>query len=241
MAEFAFVDLLPEILSAAPGVNDPAVMRSARLAARYFCKTTDFLRIENEPLIDIVTGVATYAIPADTQDPVRPTLRALEVWLGDQQVEHRSSDQLDRESFAPRENQPWSVGHSGLTYSSVNTPWRLAVEYPSRYYFQDTPSSIRLVGIPDQDVAEALRIVSSVQPGITADSIDISIVDNWYEILVKGTKAYVLQMPQKSWTNQALGMKLQREFEADVGAVLDQVTAGFAANSQAVGHVRAYP
>lgn len=240
MAEYSFSDLMPEITPVAPGINDPAVIRCARLACRYFCKETDLLRMESAP-VDIVSGTATYTIPEDTATPKRVIVRALEVWLGDQQIEHRTADQLDREQGAPRENQPWSVGHSGLTYSSVNTPWRLAVEYPSRFYFQEMPNTIRLVGIPDQDAPGALVIVSSIQPGITADSIDETLIGNWYEVLVKGTQAYVLQMPQKPWSNLKLGMKLMAEFEREVSVAVDNQTAGFAANSQAVGHVRAYP
>jgi hypothetical protein len=123
----------------------------------------------------------------------------------------------------------------------VVPPWRLAEEYPPRFFHQERTNTVRLVGIPDQDVPAALKIVSSVQPSVTAVSVDDYIINNWYEVLVLGTKAHVLQMGQKPWTDVNRGLDLQAQFQVAAEDALAEIVSGFATNDHVVGHVRAYP
>lgn len=239
MAEFYFLDLLGEVAPDLPGVTEPAVVRAARQAARYFCAKTDVLRIETDPRLDVVSGTHTYAITPDTLG--RVIVRALEVWVGTDKLVHRSSDQLDRESDAPREHRLQAWGESSITYSYLGQPWQEATGYPPKYYFQERPETIRLVEIPDQDVSATLLVKSSVKPGLADESVDQLVVDNWYETLVLGTRGYLRKMRQKPWTDVNLGLAEEAEFEGQVENVVNERVAGFADQDHAVGRVRAYP
>lgn len=236
--EYDFADLFPEVAPDVAGVTEAAVIRCARLATRYFCRETGFLTIESQ-LLNLVADQATYQIPADALG--RPIVRALEVWVNGDQLEHRSADQLDRESDYPTILEPKIVGTGNLTYNTFNNPWRTATGFPPQFYHQDKPNTVRIVRIPDQAATAALRIVSSVQPALAHLSVDDYLINNWYEILVVGTKAELFKMPQKPWSDAAKGARLEAQFLAETATVLAAAVAGYASNDHVVGHVRSYP
>lgn len=238
MAEYEFASLLPEVQADVPGVNEPAVIRCARNAVRYFCDRTGFLKYA-PAAVDIVADQHTYEIPADSAG--RIICYATEVWVDGQLITHRSADQLDREQGSPRERDNWTIGIGSLTYNSLNRNWRTETEYPPKYWHQDEPNTVRLVGIPDQASTGGLIIKAALKPAAAHRSVDEAIVNNWYEVLVLGTKAGALLLQQKSWSNPNLGATYQAAFEAEVERVAGDATAGFAQQSHVIGHVRAHP
>ena len=238
MAEYEFANLLPEVQADVPGVNEPAVIRCARIAVRYFCERTGLLRYE-PAAIDIAADQHTYTIPPDPEN--RTLCYATEVYVDGKLLVHRTADQLDREIGSPRERDNFTIGVGSLTYNSLNRDWRTEREYPPKYWHQDTPQTVRLVGIPSAPSTGGLLIKAALKPAAAQRSVDDSLIDNWYEVIVQGTKAAALLIPQKPWSNASLGATYQAAFEAEVERVAGDVTAGFAQNSHVVGHVRAYP
>lgn len=238
MADFQYIDFLPEIAADVPGVNEPALVRCVRKAVRYFCDQTGLLTY-TFPAIDIVSGEPTYVLPAAPNAQVITVLD--EVFVGDQLLVHRSSDQLDREQDVPPERNAYNLGMGGLVYNTETHPWRTLTEYPPRFFFQETPQSLRLVGIPDQDAADALLVTACLKPSAVSLAVDATLIDNWYETIALGAKAYLLQTRQKAWTDIKEGVTRQLQFETLVAELRGQQAAGFGKNDHVIGHVRAYP
>ena len=245
MAEFNFIDLMPEIAPHVEKVTEPAIIRCVRKAARHFCERTGLLTIETDPYINIVSGTHTYTITPDAAS--RTIVRAEEVWIGSvsatnpRKLVRRSRDQLNREYGMPKEYLIGTRGNGSLTTRLTVDPWETETEYPPRYFFQPTATTVRLVGIPNQAETAALRIVSSVKPSLADTSVDDSIINNWYETIVLGALAYLYLEPQKSYSNGNLGLKYEQQFMSKTEDAVAEEVSGFEDNDHVVGHVRTYP
>lgn len=234
-----YIDLVAEINSYVPQVLEPVAIQQIRKAVREFCKTTEYLKIESSPKLDMVAGQPSYQVadPAGTN-----IVRVLEVWDDDEKLHHKSSDQFDRE--VNDSNASRTIIFSTKSLAEVSTffgdPWE-SQEGEPRYFFSERPSTFRLVPIPETSKTALLKVVVSVQPSRTSTGVDDFIIDNWYESIIDGALAYLYEIPKQVWTDKVLMRMYRDKFDLSMGKAHADRVAGFEDNDHVVGRTRAYP
>lgn len=204
-----FSDFLPAILVDVPGCPDVAVEREIRNAAIQLCRRSLCWRQQLNP-VQVLANVSGYTLNS-------PQLEARVIKIYDAILTTPSASPL----FAPdmQQLQPRTV----QWLDAQNPSWRypqaqLTSNYqymPPQYYTQDDPSQILLAGVPAMD--GTLTILASLVPLMTSTGIDSWVAEQHYEAIVHGTKARLMAIPQKPWTDFNLAAWHSGEFDKAIG------------------------
>lgn len=234
----ALTAFYPRVMPYCPGVPEPFVDQKALDVVRDFCFRTIALREEVTP-IDVVAATHTYTLTPVTAN--REVLGIIDARYDDNPMFPLSVDRLNLqwpESVA-RLNQIFA---SNFPYDGINTDsWETLISTTPRYYYQPTPSQIRLVGIPDTAFTAGLKVLIAIRPSTAAIEVDDWLYARYYEQLAFGIISRLLEMPKKDWTDFAAAAYYKAQYEAAVSKAHGDIIRSFSRNEQAVHRVTAQP
>ena len=84
-----------------------------------------------------------------------------------------------------------------------------------KYFYFDDSSSYDIIICP-MTIGDIINAVFAVTPTLDATYVDTILYDTWLEALVAGSKAKLLLMPKKSWTDPQLANLYMKEYRTGV-------------------------
>lgn len=94
---------------------------------------------------------------------------------------------------------------TSLSLLDLNSPgWRDRVDTTPTAYYMDTDDSIRLVGIPAEDMDDALEVHVALKPLRSSKEIPDFLFEDWAEIIAHGTLAKLHAMSNRTWADPSV-------------------------------------
>lgn len=91
---------------------------------------------------------------------------------------------------------------TSLAQLDDTTPgWRERQDKEPGAYYMDTEDSIRLVGIPSEDMEDALEVHVALKPERSAKEVPDFIYEDWAEIIAHGALAKLHAMSSRTWAD----------------------------------------
>ena len=218
MATTLFSDFLPAILVDVPGCPDVAVEREIRNAAIQLCRRSLCWRQQLDP-VQVFANIGGYTMDS-------PQFEARVIKIYDVILTTPSADPFaspDVRQLSPKTPQALDAASPGWRYpqSATTNPYLL----PTNWYTQDDPSQILLAGMPAMN--GSLTILASLAPLMTSTGIDSWVAEQHYEAIVHGTKARLMAIPQKPWTDFNLAAWHSTEFDKAIGSANAEAAQAF--------------
>ena len=181
---------LPEVMIDLPGVPEPLAIHHIRNAAMQFCEET---RLWSEYLdaISVQANEGEYTLDGPQHTNVVDILSAS--FNGSPLGGPFSESELDKKRPGWREEtgaQPFLCAKKG--------------------------NLIRLIPIPTEAAANALRAAVAVKPALTAHEGPDFLLADWHEAIGYGAKERLLMVPGKDWTNADLALYFGKQFRKKV-------------------------
>ena len=108
------------------------------------------------------------------------------------------------------------------------TNWRLRSADDFRFFTHLKPGMITFPGIPTKNgAAGGVYYRVSIRPKLTALNIDSDFTDRYLEYVADGTRAEILAMAGKPWSNPKRADDLRRQYRHERGQVRIQVTNSY--------------
>lgn len=174
---------------------------AVRHAAIELCKRGEVWRVDDDSL-ELLADTADYAVPV----PVNGRLHLLlEVFANGVRLKPYSLNELAR---------------------SVWGNWRERSGFPSGYVMADN-DTVKLVPIPDLNYAGQSLVFSFLcKPDQESDTLPPFLFDHYGEVIGKGARAYLLEAPNKPYSNQALAVKAQQDFALEINRSRSRMAQG---------------
>lgn len=194
---------LRRVMLEAPLCPDPLALDAVRATCIDFCHHTWFWRYDL-PAISVVDGVATYALTPLPANTVVSGIREVRM--------------AGVSTPVPPTTQDWLAD---------NVPdWRTREErYPIAYLVPQV-GEIQLIGIPTENVADALTITLAIKPSWSATMIFEPIYNDHLETITNGALAHLLAMKSKEWADPALSTFYRSRYEAGRNSAKAATTHG---------------
>jgi hypothetical protein len=191
-------DVLP-LLAADP--SHPVALRMIGEAVAELCITTDVWR-EEASRLTVTPGQATYDISPNSTDT--KVARVISVFLDGSPLPIRPTDWLD---------------------ANVNG-WRSAQGTPV-YCTQRHPDEVQLVPAPTSRHLRGLTMELSLQPSRAGVGIPSWIYSRYRETIVDGAVAKLMLMPDKPWSNLAMGEFRLGRFQTGMAGISTDTATSF--------------
>lgn len=211
MAQYSWDVFLPELLPELPGVTSALARNTVRDFAIEFCQKTHLWKKEDLGPISIVASTAGYELtpPAGADIVVIEKAR-----IGERFLHPVNRDELD--------------------YMDPN--WRYRMANPPTH-FTAYFDNIVLYPAPAESLSEELYVDVALAPKRTATDFEDFLFDRWGRNIAAGAKAFLMHMPDKSWTNPSMGDFYSREYSrgvsnAKMGVNKGQINKTLTAKSQ---------
>lgn len=185
-----------EVVPAAQLCPNPIIRKDIINACREFCRRTELWTYDLDP-ISIVAGTAEYSLAASGAD-IAGGNRATIVGNADP-LEAVSEEALDEDT---RETEAWRTRTSDL---AGITRFFVTAEY-----------KIRLVYIPDADLASGLNVNAYLMPLETATEVPIFLYNEYKETIAMGAKARLKLRLDMPWTDVQVGAGYMDIFEQGI-------------------------
>lgn len=141
---------------------DIAADVAARFAIREFCKLSDWLQFEHDP-ITVIAGQADYELEPPDQTQV---FRVIEASYDERRIRSVTVDELRGKYIDWR--------------TRTGTPiFITAIAWPTA----------RLVPVPDEKLVNGLTMICSIEPVVDATLVDETLYARWSEIIGYGARA----------------------------------------------------
>jgi hypothetical protein len=221
-----WADFMPSILIHVPSCPDILVEAEIRNAAIALCRRSLVWRAQLDP-IAVFANQGNYSLFAPSAAQQTRVIKIYDVRL--------STPSLDP-AFAPNIRQLEAKTVQALDLASPSWRYPQAPIAPSlampaqqiigtRFYAQDSADTILLAGIPVLD--GTLNILASLVPSPTSSDIDQWVGDEYHEAILHGAKARLMAIPSKPWTDNALAMYHQGEFDKAIAGATGDAAQGF--------------
>ena len=196
-------DFMPHLLTDLPGCPDSLVKQQLLFAAIEFCSETHAWNEIQDP-ITVIDKINEYDIEVPTGARV---VAVKDVWASNRKLRPVTMDQL----FELIPNWQTAEG-SEPTYYNASTDWTTLRVFP------------RPLGANKARIT--LRVAYA--PSMSATAIPDEIAIKFWDGLIGGTKARLMMIPGKAWTNAQLAMVHRRDFDdgvikAKISALHDRV------------------
>lgn len=168
---------------------DMAADIAARFAIREFCKKSDWLLYEHDP-VSVLAGQAEYEFEPPTGTMVVSVIEA--------SLDGRPLEAATRE---------YLTGKYGDWRKHDGTPY---------FYTQITRDALRLVPTPDAEITSGLKMIVSLEPTVDAVAVDSSIYERWSEIIGYGARARLKDMPGQPYYDPAGAKSCADYFQAGI-------------------------
>lgn len=197
-------DFFPEILPDVSGAALPAVRAAIVAVAIEFCQETLALRQDLAP-VNVVKDQADYAFAP----PV------------DYEVTRVLSVRHDGTALVPQAEE---------VLEGLYQDWETMTGTP-RYFTQENRDGLRLVPIPDADVANGLKIRAALQPTRTATTLDQQLKTHWLEAIKHGAISRLKLISGQPFSDPAAAAAHRQLFREQIGEAKLWVSRNFT-NSQ---------
>lgn len=191
MPSVDFQDLVPEVLSIAPSVPLPTIVRAFRNAARELCRRGECFRYEVANDV-VAKNLAEHELsrPSNTD-----LLRPIALTINEEPLKPTSPSILDAD----------------------DTTWRSETGTPRKFFRSANDTNwIRLYPIPDRTFTTGIQGEIVVQPTRTATSIDDVFLDRYQEALVDGALSKLLPVAGTTWYSPDLASYHLGRFESGI-------------------------
>jgi hypothetical protein len=166
---------LPDVSSRVPGASKPEIDKAIITTIREFCTKT-LLWKRKLTAVDVVAGTSEYTITAPADAAIVDIDR---IEVSDQFVNPTSMDLLDR----------------------MPDTWRSEEASQPSEYMVDAEKVLTLREIPTIGITGGIIIWAILKPTPTATTVPDFIYDDWYEAILNGAVAFLMRIPNKSWSN----------------------------------------
>lgn len=202
----AFYDfVVPEL----PGINTDLVDIYLRRAAIEFCEETAVYVADHDP-ISLVKGVAEYDL--EPPEPETDIVGIKKAWVVDAAIEYVSQDSLNqRPVYWPGEEAPRPTS-----------------------FTQQTPTTVIVYPKPTEAIQNGLRMKVVLRPALKASSIVDWVGGKYLQEIADGTKAMLMAMPNKPWTQPEGAALYRAQFEAGKTRATIEAMRSFTRASQQV-------
>lgn len=191
-----YSDVLPH-LQADP--SEPVLDNALRNTAIEFFRESWAWRVYTDP-ISVEAGVPDYDVELPTSTDI---VTVLSVTLDGIPLDPDTADGLDR--LRPR--------------------WMTETGKPKRYTMTES-TSIILAPVPDANYPNSLVMWMALMPTRNASSIPDWAASLYWDGLVAGTIAYLMEMPEKPWSNEKFAANRRRVFNAAVASARESAVRG---------------
>lgn len=171
--------LFPFVIPELPGAPEPLVEHYIRQTAIEFCEESQTLQVDIDP-VNIVATTGTYSLVAPAAytfggDPVMIKW----AWVNGQQIYPASQEELNKLT------EKWST----KTASFVSN------------YTQLTQDTVTLFPIPDFSSTGGFTAKIALRPSLAATGLPDWHMNKYIQEIATGTKAAMMGMVGKSWSN----------------------------------------
>jgi hypothetical protein len=191
-----YSDVLPH-LKADP--SEPVLDNALRNTAIEFFRESWSWRVYTDP-ISVEAGVPEYDVELPTGTDI---VTVLSVTLNGAPINPNTNDELDR--LRPR----WT--------SDTGLP---------KWYTMTESTSIVLAPVPDQNFTDGLVMHLALMPTRSATSITDWAANLYWDGIVAGTIAYLMEMPEKPWSNEKFAANRRRVFNSAVASARESAVRG---------------
>lgn len=183
-----YTDLLSDVLpSLKADPSDPVTEYAIKRACIEFCAASWVWQYLPDP-IDVVAGEAYYDVEPDSGSEVTAVM---------------------------------NVAHNGVLLDAKSvmwldtnyTSWRTTQAVP-KYYTQVDMDQVILAGVPDANITGGLTMTLALEPAKTATGLPKWICSQYLYSLAEGAISRLMLMPNKPWTDLAVGQDMRKNFEA---------------------------
>lgn len=180
---------LQDIAAQVPGCPNPVITRTLIKVLRDFCQHTLLWDDNLLTPIDIVADTADYTLTSEDGDIV-----------------HIDSAELDGSPLTPI---------SKAMLNRLERDWRDNTQTrPTCFYF-GAANTFTLIYTPSEAYTAGLKVWVSLKPLETATVVEDFLWDRYRDTIMKGTIGKLAQIAQMPWTDFALGMKKEGQYESE--------------------------
>lgn len=198
----------PLVLPYVRDCPDFAADSAVRFTVREFCRETNWLKFEHDPITGLA-GTADYELSPPDQTQVHEVIEAT---YNGVPIEPSTIDEL----------------------KSRYQDWRSLTGTPLKF-LNITRDLLTLVPAPDTRVLHALHLIVSLEPVVDATQIDTSLYERWSEIIGYGARARLMEMSGQPYYDPNGALAARMTFGAGVGKAKAQAQR---AMGRAVQHVQ---
>lgn len=173
-----YIQFLSGVQPSVPGCDIATAISALRASAIDFCAESLIWRREADPT-DIAADVSEYSFSPPTGAEV---VTVMNILVDGNKVTPVSREDLD--TYRPS--------------------WRDIAEKIPQYYFLTGNSTLRLVGVPTEDLTDALRVDVVLKPSRSSTEVPDTLYEDWFEPICAGALYRLQVMPDKTWTNGQL-------------------------------------
>lgn len=185
-----------------PGAVQPVVQRELILAAREFFERSYAWRSQSA-LQTMTLGDTEYDVDSFFTDETVVSIIAVAY-----------GRQVTSRPFLP----PLPSKHPNARTSSD----------PSNFYISDLPNKVRLWPEPDETVADSLIFYVALMPKQDATDLPDIAADRYYDAILDGLLARMMEMPGKSYTDKQMATSRRMKFLAAISRYRAYGKQGFA-------------
>lgn len=208
-----FADLVPEVMEVCQKAPEPQVERCIRNAVIAFCSRTLLLR-KTLDSISIVADQPLYTlIPPASRSIIDVLTAQIE---DDVSLIEQSEQHFDLMWKDPQFRRDCCWDSSDEETGSRGDDWRQYTQSrPSAYYVdrEENAYRLRLVGIPTANIDDSLVCVVTLKPTRDATECADWLMEEYFQCLINGAKARILEVPQQPWSNPQLAVYYGGLFE----------------------------
>lgn len=198
MPTVSYTQWQPFVQVYVPDCPQALIVEAVRQACIEFCQYSRFWRKELDAFYTVATD-EEYELITPTDSTIADILV---IKVNKEQLEPKTQDDLE----------------------SIYSEWRDQNGKP-RYFFMRDKTSIVLVPIPD--AAYPVRLLVALKPTQTAQGVDSIIFEEHKEAIKFGALAYLMMMPNVTWTDQQSSVFYKQQFEEKTNKAKVKAEQGF--------------
>lgn len=190
---------LPSIQVNVPGCPRAMVIEAIRSKAIEFCDRSRFWRKELDGFYTVADDEEY-----DIETPVETAIAdILLIKVDGHELSPKTQDEIEAD----------------------NNEWRDSSGRPDVFFLRDTKTAV-FVPIPDSQYA--VRVLVALKPTQAAQGVDEIVFEEHKDTIMHGALAYLMQMPEKTWTNPNLSIFHQGKYDEAVTKAKNKADRGYA-------------
>lgn len=201
MATVPYSLWLPSVQVNVPGCPRPMVIEAIRSKVIEFCQKTRFWRAELDGFYTVADD-EEYEIDVPSDSTIADILV---IKVNNNELVPKTQDEVE-ELYSP------------------GSDWRESSGVPDCFFLRDTSTA---VFVPIPDAAYPVRITVALKPTQASQGVEEIIFEEHKDTIMHGALAYLMQMPEKTWSNPNLSIFHDGKFTAEIPKAKRKAEKGF--------------